>query len=373
MSHVDEGHLHAWLDGALDHYPPDEAEAVRQHMATCERCAARLEEARALRAESRGILAGADPGPGPLPELEEMRAEARRRGQDRGRRSSLRRLAWAASVVLALGAGWMANEVARPGGLTSPPVPARGPGPVVRPASDDAEAAAGSRAAEEPAVPPRQDEGAAGLERPTGAPSSEPRTTEVAQAPDPGSDAAMPGDSGAVSEAAVTEEDATLAARLAPGAPDSGLEPPAAELRGDSAGEDAARRAELEAPAPDRTTAAEREAVADRAAGAPAAAVGELAAPAGGGLPLGVPGLPVIAASRSHAGSGGTLVRVLQRFPEGDTLEVMHLLGGADPGSLPALDPSRTEVTVPASDGWLVLRARRGGAFLRELAERLRP
>lgn len=49
MSHLDEGIIHAWLDGAL---PPDEAARVEAHASTCAECAA-------LVAEARGFIAGA--------------------------------------------------------------------------------------------------------------------------------------------------------------------------------------------------------------------------------------------------------------------------------------------------------------------------
>src|SRR4051812_32564270 len=49
MQHLDEGTIHAWLDGALS---PDEGAAVEQHAQQCAECAS-------LVAEARGMIAGA--------------------------------------------------------------------------------------------------------------------------------------------------------------------------------------------------------------------------------------------------------------------------------------------------------------------------
>src|SRR5439155_15691994 len=49
MSHVDEGTLHAYLDGEL---PSSERVALEAHLAQCATCRAGLEEERALRARA---------------------------------------------------------------------------------------------------------------------------------------------------------------------------------------------------------------------------------------------------------------------------------------------------------------------------------
>lgn len=59
--HVDEGTMHAWLDGALS---PDEATAVESHVANCEQCSERAAEARGLIAASTRILSALDDVPG---------------------------------------------------------------------------------------------------------------------------------------------------------------------------------------------------------------------------------------------------------------------------------------------------------------------
>ena len=73
MSHVDEGVLHAYLDGALDAFGASEAERIRAHLTECAPCRARLEEERAVRAEASSILAMAAPEV-ELPSIEDLRA-----------------------------------------------------------------------------------------------------------------------------------------------------------------------------------------------------------------------------------------------------------------------------------------------------------
>ncbi|MGH7518522.1 MAG: anti-sigma factor family protein, partial [Gemmatimonadales bacterium] len=53
MPHVDEGTLHALLDGEL---APEALAEVRVHFATCSSCAARLGEARQLLAETERLV-----------------------------------------------------------------------------------------------------------------------------------------------------------------------------------------------------------------------------------------------------------------------------------------------------------------------------
>ena len=53
MQHLDEGMIHAWLDGQL---PQDEAQQVEAHVAECRQCADAVAEARGLIAASSRIL-----------------------------------------------------------------------------------------------------------------------------------------------------------------------------------------------------------------------------------------------------------------------------------------------------------------------------
>lgn len=131
MSHLSEGELHGWLDGA---YSGSEEEAsIRQHLESCSECFERLEEARGVRNEAAEILSRAIPESVAAPTFEEIARRAAEPAQGRtsqeapGRRGrapvrwlSVERLGWAATVVLALGAGWMGRALLVERGWTDP-------------------------------------------------------------------------------------------------------------------------------------------------------------------------------------------------------------------------------------------------------------
>src|SRR3989441_5767239 len=84
MSHVDEGTLHAYLDGAL---PPAERSQVDVHLAGCPECQERLVEAQALIARADALLAlelPAERAAPPLPELRRRPLWRRGRGAGAG-------------------------------------------------------------------------------------------------------------------------------------------------------------------------------------------------------------------------------------------------------------------------------------------------
>ncbi|HEY7568307.1 MAG TPA: carboxypeptidase regulatory-like domain-containing protein [Gemmatimonadaceae bacterium] len=60
MRHLDEGTIHAWLDGAL---APNEASAAEAHVQSCEECGRAVAEARGLIAASSRILGALDDVP----------------------------------------------------------------------------------------------------------------------------------------------------------------------------------------------------------------------------------------------------------------------------------------------------------------------
>jgi putative zinc finger protein len=102
MSHVDEGTLHAYLDGEL---PSAERAAWEAHIAQCEACRARLGEERALLERASALLGAARPLERPAPPLEQLRRVSRR-SPWRVRTS----FAWAASLALALGLGYYVRD-----------------------------------------------------------------------------------------------------------------------------------------------------------------------------------------------------------------------------------------------------------------------
>lgn len=139
MSHVDEGQLHAYVDGA---FTPGDAQAVEieAHLGLCADCRVRLEETRALKDRARQVLHHAAPVDVRVPPFDDVHARrpgvaadpaglagaeptgaipnprdhrARRDRRRRHTRAPHTRWAWAATVVIAAGAGWMANELAR--------------------------------------------------------------------------------------------------------------------------------------------------------------------------------------------------------------------------------------------------------------------
>src|SRR3989442_16594 len=99
MSHVDDGLLHAYLDGEL---PASEAERLEAHIGECAECRARLEEERALIRRAGELLALAEP---PARDVPPFRA-GDRRPPVRVWWQVRFPLAWAATVALALGMGW---------------------------------------------------------------------------------------------------------------------------------------------------------------------------------------------------------------------------------------------------------------------------
>jgi len=151
MAHVDDGQLNAFLDGELSQ---DEARTVEAHLASCAECRARFDEARAFLKESGELLdlllprAAASPAPAQaadaaLPRPSRVSTTAKERAveidgatqqspavrpifgregvspapaagrkapEERRRLVTWTRLAWAASVILALGVGYLSGN-----------------------------------------------------------------------------------------------------------------------------------------------------------------------------------------------------------------------------------------------------------------------
>ena len=96
MSHVDDGALHAYLDGELS---PAERAQLEAHIAECPACRTRLEEERALVARASSLLGLAQPREQAAPPLHQLRRPRL------GWRLRVP-IAWAATVVLAVGVGY---------------------------------------------------------------------------------------------------------------------------------------------------------------------------------------------------------------------------------------------------------------------------
>jgi hypothetical protein len=114
MSHVDEGTIHAYIDGEL---PALERAAFDAHIEECATCRARLGEERALAQRASQLLSVVRPQERPAPPLDQLRVSHRSLWGVR------MPFAWAASIALALSIGYYMRE---PGsGVTEPEPPAR--------------------------------------------------------------------------------------------------------------------------------------------------------------------------------------------------------------------------------------------------------
>ena len=100
MSHVDEGLLHAYLDGELT---PVERARVDEHVAGCLACRTRLDEERQLIERAGKLLGFAAPMERPAPPLHQLK-------RPKVWWHVRMPLAWAATIILALGLGWQLSE-----------------------------------------------------------------------------------------------------------------------------------------------------------------------------------------------------------------------------------------------------------------------
>lgn len=141
MSHLTDGQIHAYLDGSVEALDGATLVEARSHIADCDDCSARLEAARLVRDEAVSLLGTAVPSSFSPPPFEELERRAAREDSDtasetRTGRSSVggrnaasgrlfRRpgsLAWAASLTVALTAGWLARGTVGTGMVDRPAV-----------------------------------------------------------------------------------------------------------------------------------------------------------------------------------------------------------------------------------------------------------
>ena len=150
MQHLDEGTIHAWLDGAL---PANEAEAVERHARECAECAALVADARGLIAGAARIVSALDAVPGGV--IPSNRPAARRAVWSTLRLTPLR-AALAASVMLVAASVVVARRAPRVEMQTvaapAPEPAANAPAPsIAAPAAPAAPAAAAVDVARRPA------------------------------------------------------------------------------------------------------------------------------------------------------------------------------------------------------------------------------
>ena len=385
MRHVTDGELHAYLDGALDHLPNGRGEEVREHLASCPACGERLQDETGVRERSQEILERGAPPEVELPPFEELRVRAEaaekgagpnsRGGRDRARvRAPLGStpLAWAATVVLALGVGWMGGEIWR----TLPGEDAREFSGAETDALPSSSSMEDEGPAEVGAVPPEsgevQEEGRMTQEREsaTEAPSTPPPAAGRAEA-----DERNPTPDGTPTRA-------------------SGLAAPGVAS---ALGENAPAAAKgTENPAPESPLA--QQVLRNRA---DVSAAPELTDPEGitRDHSLALPGFPVLSVEWEEWVPGERNLHIRQLLPMGDTVELRYLgmLMGTDPGSKPepgeeargqggallehpplpkvmeaSLPPGWNQVVMKKGRGWLVARAPLKVEQLRALLRALR-
>ena len=168
MPHIPEDELHAYLDQALGRLRCVEIES---HLAECTRCRDARDGIAALRDRTTALLARLAPRRTVVPSYGEIRRRAQLRMLQH--RRVVAGMAWAASVVIALGIGWTASEVYRA------PAPAVAAAPVESPVVAPPTDAPQTQASQTDAPPAEATRGAARVE------SAPVRTVRSAPAPEP--------------------------------------------------------------------------------------------------------------------------------------------------------------------------------------------
>jgi len=397
MSHVDKGALHAYLDGALDEYPTADAERIREHLDRCAECADRLATERQVRADAAAMLGLAAPDV-EMPSLEELRTYVK---ATRPKRSPaavrLYRMGWAASVVLAVGAGWMVRD-----GQLPPVLPAELDESFQTIGSSDAIENAPAAVVESPArFSDDRDDASVNAVAPTKTLASVGATVEAIVDPDERV-AAEPAlrtleAAGARKEAAqpamqvvAVEPSAAELIPLDAGAGSGAVGDVVAELPAVGGVIDSVRSDEVESSvmALNERRAGEDQAFERRRAESPVPVTSALRQGvdfANSPVPeeeerdlvdepsLVVPGYEVLSVTNIGEGTTPIGVHVVQRLAGDETLEVFHLQLGVDPAVVATPTDGRNEVREEVGNGWIIIHARLTDEELGSLLARLLP
>lgn len=396
MPHVGDGEIHAYLDGALDLFPSAEAERIRDHLRSCPDCARRLAEERSLRESAEAILSGAGPEIGDPPPFEEIRARASAQGPPKAPRMQRlppTLLPWAASIVLALAVGWGARDTSLNRRTITPDLATRSALEGAGARAEDAErlgtevldavgrGGAAPAATGEGAV---ATVGAVALDA-DAAPQDAFRATNEPTGRDAGRGQNAPGppavsvlsdNASAVAKATADASEEQATAQEAPAAPAESeiaalADRAAAEPEAGEPSDLRARRALAESP----EAQARFDEANERTAQQVAAEGGERREQLGAlessvdSAGLMVPGLQVesIEVDPTLGPRGG--LRVVQRLPSGERLELLFVTGAQDAPERDALAEAAftaaDELVLPATpDGWSRIRVPRPGGLL---------
>jgi hypothetical protein len=124
MQHLDDALIAEWVDGAV---PPESQQhaAIAAHVERCDECRARVDEERALAGHVRQLLGVAAP-PERVPPFEQVLHRAGTTARPAPSSGfPWRRLAWAATLVVAGGVGWYARGLVIPSGSDGTAAPAQ--------------------------------------------------------------------------------------------------------------------------------------------------------------------------------------------------------------------------------------------------------
>ena len=380
MRHVAEGELHAWLDGALDQLGSKRELEVREHLRSCAECQERLAVEEATRGRAIEVLALAAPEavvPPPFEALVERVHAVQSEGAGTPARvSHTARLGWAATVVIALGAGWMARELGlHPNVGVETPSPSRAAEPTGVAASD-----VPLGVTPQPASPELED--ARELSRPTSFPAAPPPGAQVAIGTLVPTDLIENAGGGSAKAATVTLAELDLAplsggvpieplggglSESLEGAPSVPSRLAADGPRAGVGGRAASVAPRREVLLQDRAASAGVPGVrvpsfrSDRARDTQGGAAVTTEVDPEEGLGLTVADLPVLRVEWTEMSPGRPGLRVLQQLASGDTLEIRFVRsGGAAADRLD--DPLAPVVNAPLPEGWSqVVRVHRDG------------
>ena len=138
MRHIPEDELHAYLDQGLSR---TQCVEIESHLADCSACQALRDQIASLRDRTTALLSRLAPPRRVAPAFESIRRRAAEEASQRRRRLHVG--AWAASLIAAVGFGWMASSVSAPRpetAVTIAPTPSPAtpsPAPTVVASSDD--------------------------------------------------------------------------------------------------------------------------------------------------------------------------------------------------------------------------------------------